>query len=102
MDDEVQVLAAMLTSRAAIEDATAIIDGSDFADYRHEAIFDAITRLDADGKPVTPLTVHDELTGTGIKANLAYIHEISSALISAASAEYHAQQVRSASMRARV
>ena len=40
MGHEQQVLAAMLTSKAAIEDAVEIITGTDFADHRHESILD--------------------------------------------------------------
>lgn len=99
MGHEQQVLAAMLTSKAAIEDAVEIIAGTDFADHRHESIFDAIVALDSDGKPVDPLSVHDHLAASGVRADLAYLHEVALGLVSAASAGYHAEQVKAASTR---
>lgn len=99
MGHEQQVLAAMLTSKAAIEDAAEILTGTDFADHRHECIFDAIVGLDNDGKPVDTLSVHDRLAASGVRADLAYLHEIALGLISAASAGYHAEQVKAASTR---
>lgn len=99
MGHEQQVLAAMLTSKAAIEDAVEIITGTDFADPRHESIFDAIVALDSDGKPVDPLSVHDHLAASGARADLAYLHEVTLGLVSAASAGYHAEQVKAASTR---
>lgn len=99
MSHEHQVIGAMLTSRAAIEDAAEVLTADDFADIRHGHIFDAATDLDGDGKPVDPLSVHDALIASGIKADLAYLHEVKASLVTAASAGYHAEQVRSASMR---
>jgi len=99
MTHEHQVLGAMLTSKAAIEDAAEILTGSDFADARHEHAFDAVTSLDGDGKPVDPLSVHDAITATGLRSNLAYLHELHQGVVSVASAGYHAQQVRAESIR---
>lgn len=101
---ELQVLAGMLVSKAAVEDATEILTGADLADYRHEIVFDAIAHLDADGHPVDPLSVHDHLTATGLgaKVSLAYLHEIINELVSPSSTGYHAQHVKADSIRSRV
>lgn len=98
MAHEHQVLGAMLTSKAAIEDAVELT-GADFADVRHEHIFDAIASLDADGKPVDPLSVHDTIVAAGLRSDLAYLHELHQGVISTASTGYHAHQVRAESMR---
>lgn len=99
MNHEHQVLGAMLAARSAIEDAAGILTGTDFADARHESIFEAILDLDSDGKPVDPLSVHDALTESGQRADLAYLHQLHSGVVTASSAEYYAHQVRADSLR---
>lgn len=99
MGHEHQVLGSMLTSRAAIEDATETLTGTDFADARHEHIFNAIVDLDGDGKAIDPISVHDTITATGVRSDLAYLHELHHGVISVTSTGYHAQQVRAESMR---
>ena len=89
----------MLISKAAIEDAAEILTGADFADPRHEVIFDAIVHVDHDGKPVDTLSVHDNLIEKGMRADLAHLHDLVSVVASPASAGYHAQQVKAASTR---
>lgn len=99
MSHERQVIGSMLVSKAAVEDASAALTGGDFADPRHEVIFDAIVHVDQDGTPVDPLSVHDNLITKGMRADLAYIHELVGAVVSPSSAGYHAQQVKAASTR---
>ncbi len=96
---EQQVLGSMLLSKAAVEDAAEILTGADFADHRHEVIFDAIVHVDHDGKPVDPLSVHDNLIEKGMRADLAYLHDLINAVASPASAGYHALQVKADSTR---
>lgn len=96
---EQHVLGSMLLSRAAIDDVTAILTGPDFADPRHEVIYDAAARLDG---LVGPLPVHDALTAAGLSSDLAYLHDLAALVVSPASAGYHAQQVKADSIRRRV
>lgn len=90
-DHERQVLGAMLTSAAAIDDVTPILNGSDFSNLRHELIYDAILAQVADGRPVDAVTIGDRVEG-----GRAYLHELVAALIAASSADYHALKVRDA------
>lgn len=100
MSHERLVLGSMLTSKAAIEDASAILAGGDFADPRHEVVFDAIAALDNDGRPVEPLSVSDYLTSRNLSGvNLAVLHELVGEVVSPSSAEYHARQIKAASIR---
>jgi replicative DNA helicase len=81
----------MLTTAAAIDDVTTILTGTDFANIRHEAIFDAILAQVADGRPVDAVTIGDKVDG-----GRAYLHELVSGLITASSADYHALKVKDA------
>lgn len=51
------VLAAMLTSSIARQEARRHITGSDLYEPPHERLWDAMARLDKHGKPVDPVTV---------------------------------------------
>lgn len=96
---EQQVLGSMLISKAAIEDAAEIVAGADFADPRHEVIFDAIVHVHHDGKPVDTLSVHDHLAAKGARVDLSHLHELIGVVASPASAGYHAHQVKADSTR---
>jgi replicative DNA helicase len=90
-DHERQVLGAMLVSAAAIDEVTAILTGPDFANPRHEVIFDAVLAQVADGRPVDAVTIGDR-----VDSGRAYLHELVAGLITASSADYHALKVRDA------
>lgn len=106
IDVETQVLGSMLLSAAAIDDVTETIDGTDYANPRHELIHDTITRLASLGEPVDALSVADTLAKS--KGDLAraggreYLHGCVAAVATPASAGYHAQVVLAASMRRKV
>lgn len=51
------VLAACMTSTVARAEALRTLIGPDFWDTRHEAIWDAMSRLERHGKPVEPVTL---------------------------------------------
>lgn len=99
---EQQILGAMLTSRAALEDAMGLIKGGDFADYRHEQIFDAIVATESDGQSVNPTSVYDRLQRSGVRADLTYLHELVTTVVSAASTTYHCQRLVGDSLRRKV
>ena len=90
-DHEKQVLGAMLTSAAAIDEVTPILTAADFANVRHEAIFEAILTQNADGRPVDAVTIGDKVEG-----GRTYLHELVAGLITASSADYHALKVKDA------
>ena len=94
---ERQVLGAMLTSSAAIDDVTPIICGADFAQPLHQTIFDAILTRTADGKPADVVAIGDD-----IKRQRAYLHELVQGVVAISSADYHAEKVRDAARMRRV
>ena len=76
-DLERTILGACLLSSDAIEDATAIIDGLDFAFPEHSAVFNTIVALYQTGHLADPLTVeaalhadHPQYAGTITRASL--------------------------------
>lgn len=91
-DHERQVLGAMLTSQAAIDDVTAILTGKDFAHSHHEQVFDAIVAHVSDGQPLDVVAIGDR-----IEQGRTYLHELVGGLVTASSAGYHAEKVRDAS-----
>jgi hypothetical protein len=58
------ILAACMESRLARDSAREALSGADFDDPRHEAIFDAMIRLDHHGKAVDATTLNTLLAGT--------------------------------------
>lgn len=58
---EESLLGAMLLSRAAIDIASESVSSTDFYKPAHGHIYEAITSLSAQGEPVDPVTVADEL-----------------------------------------
>lgn len=61
LDAEESLLGAMLLSRAAIDVASESVSPDDFYKPAHGHIYDAITSLSAQGEPVDPVTVAEEL-----------------------------------------
>lgn len=62
---ELRVLAALFADATLIDDLDERLAGADFALPAHEAVFEAILAVDANGSPVTAVTVADELTRAG-------------------------------------
>src|SRR5438067_5177452 len=58
---EESLLGAMLLSRDAIVDAVQVCGADDFYKPAHGHVFEAVTSLYAQGEPVDPVTVADEL-----------------------------------------
>lgn len=61
LDAEESLLGAMLLSRTAIDVASESLSPDDFYKPSHGHIYDAITSLSAQGEPVDPVTVAEEL-----------------------------------------
>lgn len=100
---ERQVIGAVLTSPAALDDVSAILNGTDFASPRHEAIYDAAMALASSGKPHDVAAVGDALASDLSRVGgLAYLWRLAGATVTAANAEYHAAIVREESMRRQV
>lgn len=98
LEHEQQLLGAMLTSAAAIDDAAHVQPG-DFESPRHEAIFDAIQAQTGEGQPVDAISIAERLATGDVKVPASYLLELTGGLVTATSAAWHADRVRAASMR---
>lgn len=104
-DTERIVLGAMMLAPRVIDDICEIVTGADFADPRHEVVFDAITALQASGRPVDQITVADHLqTGghLGRVGGLVAVHDMVGSVPTAANGPWYAERVRSAAVIRRV
>jgi replicative DNA helicase len=93
---EQSVLGGMLLSKDAIADCVETLKGVDFYRPAHEAIYDAILDIYGRGEPADAITVSDELTKRGDLTRVggqAYLHQLISAVPTAANAGYYAQIV---------
>ena len=98
------VLGAILQSRTALDDASRIITGADFADPHAATIWDTAIHLYSRGQPVEVLTVADALTSRGNRAleragGLAHLFELTNEAAVPASAGHYAHIVRRYSLR---
>lgn len=100
---ERQVLGAILDSPAALDDVAGIITGRDFADARHEFIYDTALALASSGKPHDPVSVADALGNAEARTGgVGYLLELTTRLINRHNVEYMAGIVREESLRRQV
>lgn len=96
LNAEQSVLGGMLLSKDAIADCVEALKSTDFYRPAHELIYDAVLSLYGRGEPADAITVSDELTKRGDLARIggqAYLHQLISAVPTAANAGYYAQIV---------
>ena len=96
LEIEQAVLGALMLQRDALAKVVDILKPEVFYKDAHKHIFEAITRLWANGEPVDILTVTQELrkAGTTEAAGGAfYLTELTSRVASAANIEFHARYV---------
>ena len=104
-DAERAVLGACLMSPTALDTCREVINGWDFYRPAHETIWDAAVAVHESSEPVDAITVGDHLRGTGLldqAGGPAALHDLTSSIISTASAEYHAQIVAATAVRRRL
>lgn len=95
------VLGSMMIAPRVIDDICETITGADFADPRHETVFNAVTALQASGRPIDAVTVADHLQAGGDLARIggaAELLSMTAAVPTAANGPWYAQRVRSASV----
>jgi hypothetical protein len=97
LDAEQAVLGAMLLSRQAITDTTAVLrDPADYYRPAHETIHRTILELHGRGEPADPITVTAALDKAGQlqrAGGAPYLHALVNAVPTAANAEWYAQIV---------
>lgn len=102
LEAERYVLGACMISNRAIDDVSEILRAIDLHDTRNVTVYAAIRRLHDQDKPTDVVAVTDELIRSGeLIGNLdvAYLHELTSAVPTAANAGYWAELVREAAVR---
>ncbi|MDR3070903.1 MAG: replicative DNA helicase [Propionibacteriaceae bacterium] len=93
---EQSVLGAMMLSKDAISDVTAILKPQDFYRPAHEQVYEAIIDLDSRNEPADAITVADELAKRGQIGKIGghmYLHELLETVSIASNAGYYAEIV---------
>lgn len=102
-DAERYTLSAMLMTQAAVWDAAALVAPGDFDDWRHHDIAAAVLSLAGENRPVSPITVVDELARAGSRVEPVYLHsEIVGFATTAANVGYYAGIVAADAQRRRL
>lgn len=95
-DAEKAVLAAMILSPEALNDAVTIVRGETFYRPSHRKIFEAICEIHNSGNPVDQISLAERLEAKGELESVggrAYILELANNSFALANWEYHAQIV---------
>lgn len=100
MEAERAVIGAILTSRAALDEASDILTPGDFYRPAHETIFSSALSLAANGEPVDVITVSDDLNKRnmlGKTGGSTHLHQLVAGVVTAANVAHHAHIVRESS-----
>ncbi|WP_018684295.1 replicative DNA helicase [Actinokineospora enzanensis] len=96
LDAEQSVLGGMMLSKDAIADVIEALSPTDFYMPKHQVIYDCILDLYGRGEPADPITVAAELDRRGDLRRVGgtpYVHNLLSAVPTAANAGYYAEIV---------
>jgi replicative DNA helicase len=91
---ETAVLGALMIDKDAIIVVSDILKPESFYDPRHQKIYSAIRTLFAENNPIDIMTVTEQLKRDGVEkevGGLPYIMQLSNAVSSSISVEYHAK-----------
>lgn len=94
VDLEEAVLGAILMDSKALNEVIDSLNPEAFYDPRHQRIFESVTTLFNDSKPIDILTVTEELKSTGhleVVGGPFYISQLTNRVASTANAEVHAK-----------
>ena len=99
IDAEQAVLGSMMLARNATLDVIEVVDGVKHPFYKpaHEAIFDTMLALYANGQPLDPITVANQLQQAGILNKIggsSYLHQLVNSVPTAAHAAHYAEVLR--------
>lgn len=96
IEAEQSVIGAMIMDREAIVVASEIISGDDFYSKQCGVLFEAMTELNDEGKPVDLVTLQDRLREKDIPAEVSspeYIRDLITAVPTSANIKYYANIV---------
>ncbi|MEM9490708.1 MAG: DnaB-like helicase N-terminal domain-containing protein, partial [Myxococcota bacterium] len=96
IEAEASVLGGILLRNDVLTDLDQL-DAEDFYDPRHQAVFAAMRRLEAEAKPIDEVTLGDELRKDGNLESiggLSFLSQLALKVPTAANAMYYAEIVR--------
>lgn len=98
------VLGSMMLSTTVAEQVAETLTGGDFSDWRHTAVFAAITQALAAGQPTDAKAIAYRLAETGDLGKIGgpYLHTLLDAPPTAANGPFHAQKVAEFAQRRRI
>jgi replicative DNA helicase len=102
---EASLLGALLIDSDAIVKIADMISAQDFYEERHQRIFEAVSTLYEQHKPIDVLTLSDRLQGTGfldIIGGASYLTELTNFVPTAAHVEQYAEIVSQKALRRRL
>jgi len=103
MTPETYLIGGCMLSPDALPLATRLVEPSDFADHRHELIFEAMVLLAKEGSAVEPFTVHQRATQMGARGvELTDLYRWLELVGSASSVRHYAEEVRERATRRRL
>jgi replicative DNA helicase len=105
VEAEASLLGALLIDSDAIVKIADIVYAGDFYDERHRHIFEAISHLYEQHRPIDVLTLSDQLKGAGFLETVggaAYLTELTNFVPTAAHAEQYAEMVAQKALRRRL
>ncbi|MBP7807605.1 replicative DNA helicase [Candidatus Saccharibacteria bacterium] len=105
VEAEASLLGALLIDSDAIVKIADIIGAADFYEERHRHIFEAISHLYEQHRPIDVLTLSDQLKGAGFLeavGGAAYLTELTNFVPTAAHAEQYAEIVSQKAIRRRL
>lgn len=105
VEAEASLLGALLIDSDAIVKIADIISAADFYEERHRHIFEAISHLYEQHRPIDVLTLSDQLKGAGFLeavGGAAYLTELTNFVPTAAHAEQYAEIVSQKAIRRRL
>ena len=101
IEAEQSVVGAMLMDKDAIMTASEIISGSDFYQTSYGVIFDSMTELFNEGKPVDLITLQERLKEKNVPeeiSSLEFVRELVAEVPTSANVKYYAEIVFEKSM----
>jgi len=105
VEAERAVLGAVMLDRAACDEVAEILQPQDFSDPAHQAVYGAVRRLHDAGQPTDSVAVEAALAAAGElvgRVDATLIYSLTSAVVSASAAGYHAGIVLDQAKRRRV